>query len=332
MNYSNKNNKFELALTTALKLPGVKVDRSSFLINELRNHVSEEKIDQAIKSNTIEAGIDLLVLDKIAKNIVNKRATQTAGASFLAGLPGGLAIAATIPADTLQFFGVALKIAQELAYLYGFEDLWKNDNIDSEKVKNELILFLGAMFGVGGANNALRLIANNMAKQVLKNLQQKALTKGIYYPIIKKIAEIIGLKMTKDTFAKGASKAIPILGGVISGGLTYMSMKPMGNRLREALANSVNQNYTEEDLKNDIQDLERETGEAIDIEYEAVDTEYKNIIEEASIEKEESLNINKFNLTDELVKLKNILDDGIITEEEFKEIKKDLIHKSMQGN
>lgn len=71
--------------------------------------------------------------------------------------------------------------------------------------------------------------------------------------------------MTKDTFAKGASKAIPILGGVISGGLTYMSMKPMGNRLREALANSVNQNYTEEDLKNDIQDLERETGEVIDI-------------------------------------------------------------------
>lgn len=124
--------------------------------------------------------------------------------------------------------------------------------------------------------------------------------------------------MTKDTFAKGASKVIPILGGVISGGLTYMSMKPMGNRLREALANSVNQNYTEEDLK-------RETGEAIDI-------EYKDIIEEASIENEENSNINKFNLTDELVKLKKIFDDGIITEEEFKEIKKDLIHKSMQVN
>ena len=34
--------------------------------------------------------------------------------------------------------------------------------------------------------------------------------------------------MTKDTFAKGASKAIPILGGVISGGLTYMSMNQWG--------------------------------------------------------------------------------------------------------
>lgn len=325
MNNNEENNKFELALTTVLKVPAVKVDRNSFLMKELSNHVSEEKINQAIKSNTIEAGIDLFVLDKVAKNIVSKRTTQTAGASFLAGLPGGLAMAATIPADTLQFFGVALKIAQELAYLYGFEDLWKDDSIDSERVKNELILFLGAMFGVGGANTALRLISTNMAKQVLKKLPQQALTKGIYYPIIKKIAAVIGLKMTKDTFAKGASKAIPILGGVISGGLTYMSMKSMGNRLREALANSVNENYSEEDLKNDIQDLERETGEAIDI-------EYNDIIEEASIEKEESSNINKFNLTDELVKLKKILDDGIITEEEFKEIKKDLIHKSMQSN
>ena len=325
MNNSEGNNKFELALTTALKIPGVKVDRTSFLIKELSNHVSEEKINQAIKSNTIEAGIDLFVLDKIAKNIVSKRTTQTAGASFVAGLPGGLAMAATIPADTLQFFGVALRIAQELAYLYGFEDLWKDDSIDSERVKNELTLFLGAMFGIGGANTALRLISTNMAKQVLKKLPQQALTKNIYYPIIKKIAATIGLKMTKDTFAKGASKAIPILGGVISGGLTYMSMKPMGNRLRKALANSVNQNYTEEDLKNDIQDLERDTGEAIDI-------EYKDIIEEASIEKEESSDVNKFNLTDELAKLKKILDDGIITEEEFKEIKKDLIYKSMQAN
>lgn len=331
MNYSDENNKFELALTTALKVPGVKVDRSSFLKKELSNYVSEEKINQAIISNTIEAGIDLFVLDKVAKNIVSKRTTQTAGASFLAGLPGGLAMAATLPADTLQFFGVALIIAQELAYLYGFEDLWKDDGIDSERVKNELILFLGAMFGVGGANTALRFISTNMAKQVLKKLPQQALTKTIYYPIIKKIAATIGLKMTKDTFAKGASKAIPILGGVISGGLTYMSMKPMGNRLREALTNSINQNYTEEDLKNDIQDLEREIGEVIDIEYEARDTEHNDIIEEASIEKEESSNINKFNLTDELVKLKKILDDGIITEEEFKEIKKDLIYKSVQA-
>lgn len=330
MNNIEGNNKFELALTTALKIPGVKVDRTSFLIKELNNHVSEEKINQVVKSNTIETGIDLNLLDKIAKNLISKRTNQTAGASFLAGLPGGLAMAATIPADTLQFFGVALRIAQELAYLYGFEDLWKDDNIDNERVKNELTLFLGAMFGIGGATTTLRLISTNISKQALKKLPQKALTKTIYYPIIKKISTTIGLKMTKDTFAKGASKAIPILGGLISGGLTYMSMKPMGNRLKDALASSINESYTVEDLKKDIKDLEKETGETIDIEYETVDAEYDYILEEAVPKNEGNLKKNHFNLTDELIKLKNILDEGILTEEEFKEIKKDLIYKSMQ--
>ncbi len=328
MNNIEENNKFELALTTALKIPGVKVDRAGFLIKELSNHVSEEKINQAIKSNTIEAGIDLNLLDKLAKNLISKRTNQTAGASFLAGLPGGLAMAATVPADILQFFGVALKIAQELAYLYGFEDLWKDDNLDNERVKNELTLFLGAMFGVSGANTALRLISTNISKQVLKKLPQKSLTKTIYYPIIKKISTTIGLKMTKDTFAKGASKAIPILGGLISGGLTYMSMKPMGNRLKDALASSINENYTVEDLKEDVEDLEKETGETIDIEYETVDIESEDVRSEAAITSQHNSSTSGFKLADELIKFKALLDDGTITEEEFKEIKKDLIYKS----
>ncbi|WP_238916273.1 EcsC family protein [Clostridium sp. YIM B02555] len=287
MDNKEGKNKFELALTIALKLPGVKVNRNSFLKKELRNYVSKEKINQAIKSNTIEAEIDLHVLDKVAKKIISKRTTKTARTSFFTGLLGGFAMAATIPADTLQFFRVALKIAQELAYLYGFEDLWEDDNADSEKVRKELILFLGAMFGVGGANATLRLISTNIAKQELKKLPRQVLIRNIYFPVIKKIAETIGLKMTKDTFTKGGTKAIPILGGVISGGLTYISMKSMGNRLRLALESSVNKNYTEEDLKNDIQDLERVTGETIDIQCEAVDTESNDIIEEASIGKEE---------------------------------------------
>ncbi|AGF56007.1 hypothetical protein B0P06_005737 [Clostridium saccharoperbutylacetonicum] len=287
MNNKEGKNKFELALTIALKLPGVKVNRASFLKKELRNYVSKEKINQAIKSNTIEAEIDLHVLDKVAKKIISKRTTQTARTSFFAGLLGGFAMAATIPADTLQFFRVALKIAQELAYLYGFEDLWIDDNADSEKVRKELILFLGAMFGVGGANATLRLISTNIAKQELKKLPRQVLIRNIYLPVIKKIAETIGLKMTKDTFTKGGTKAIPLLGGVISGGLTYISMKSMGNRLRLALESSVDKNYTREDLKNDIQDLERVTGETIDIQYEAVESESNDVIEEASIEKEE---------------------------------------------
>jgi len=58
------------------------------------------------------------------------------------------------------------------------------------------------------------------------------LTKTLYYPIVKKVLAIFGTKLTKSSFAKGISKVIPVVGGVVSGGLNLASMKPMANRLK----------------------------------------------------------------------------------------------------
>lgn len=324
MNNLDKAKKFETLLTLALKVPGVRVNRAEFLEKELKGYVAEEKIYKAIKSNTIDAGIKLDILDEIGSTIINKRTNQTAGASFLAGLPGGFGMVAAVPADMLQYFVVSLKIIQELVYLYGYEDLWEENDFNYEKIRNELILFLGVMFGIGGATTAVRLISTKIAKETLKKLQRKAM----YYPIIKKISILIGISITKDAFAKGISKTIPILGGIISGGATYLSMKPMGNRLKDTLSNSIDVSYTIFDLENDIKEFEKETGEGIEMEYMDKAKELP-LTEEVSEVRENKLKYNKFNLTDELVKLKRILDDRIITEEEFIQIKKNLINRSI---
>ena len=46
---------------------------------------------------------------------------------------------------------------------------------------------------------------------------------------------MVGVKLTKDLTAKSISKAIPILGGFASGGLTLATLKIMSNRLYEKL-------------------------------------------------------------------------------------------------
>ena len=38
------------------------------------------------------------------------------------GLPGGVAMGVTIPADLAQFFGMSLRLAQELSYLFGAKE------------------------------------------------------------------------------------------------------------------------------------------------------------------------------------------------------------------
>lgn len=259
----------ELVIANALKIPGVKVNRKEFLVKTFGDKLSSDKIPILIDKGPQEVGIGNDKINRMAKSLVNKRTLQSSGTSFAAGLPGGWAMAATIPADTLQFFGVALRLSQELAYMFGYRDFWDDDELDLERVRSELILFLGVMFGVGGAASTLKVVSSKMAQQALKKLPQKALTKTFYYPIVKKIATLIGVKMTKDIFAKGVSKVIPVVGGVVSGGLTYTSMTKMGNRLRNTMYDSLN--YSTQEFQKDMDEIKREMSDIIDIEFEEVE-------------------------------------------------------------
>lgn len=89
---------------------------------------------------------------------------KSSSVSFVAGVPGGIAMAATIPADTAQFFGMTLRLSQEIGYIYGYEDFWDDDELDVEKVNGDLVLFLGVMFGVGGAAATNKALSSHLSK------------------------------------------------------------------------------------------------------------------------------------------------------------------------
>ena len=165
-------------------------------------------------------------------------------------------MAITIPTDVAQFYGFSLKLAQELGYIYGFDDLWASRNELSEEAKNTLLLYLGVMLGVNGAGALLRSGGVTVAKQVIKVVNKKALTKTLWYPILEKILKIFGVNLTKGGLAKGMGKVIPILGGVISGGLTFATMKPMGERLQQELSKLVN--YNEVQYQKDVDIIRKE--------------------------------------------------------------------------
>lgn len=311
---------FETILTNALKVPGVKVNRQTFL-REIFQNKPQPVYNQIVELGPVVAGCTQKELDKLAANLITKRTMQSTGISFAAGLPGGLAMAATIPADTMQFFGMALRLAQEISYLYGGDDLWHNGEVDDEKVQGQLILYCGVMFGVSGSSAAVKVLSSTIAKQVAKKLPQKALTKTIYYPIIKKVAAMLGVKMTKDTFAKGVAKAVPVVGGVVSGGLTFASMRPMGKRLASTLS-EANFEYTEADAHRDIEQLYQEQ------DAEIIDTGSENVKPEESRtvpQDKAALAGRGDDLADTLLKYKQLLDSGLLTPDEFEALKQKLL-------
>ena len=217
-------------LNQAVRIPGMKVNRERFLREQFAN-APRQVIDDIVKKGPVAAGCDRKVLYKMARQIVLKRTGQSTGASFLAGVPGGITMVATIPTDAAQFYAFAFITAQEIAYLYGEEDFWEGALPDDELIGNQLLLYLGVMLGAAGASSAVRLISTQLGKSALKRLPQKALTKGVIYPIVKSVAKTMSVKMTKNVFAKGVSKAVPIIGGVVSGGITWTTMRPMGMHL-----------------------------------------------------------------------------------------------------
>ncbi len=73
--------------------------------------------------------------------------------SAAAGIPGILALPATVPADVAQYVGHMLRIAQKLACLYSRPELFSDDGEDvDDATKGVLTLFFGVMFGTQSAN------------------------------------------------------------------------------------------------------------------------------------------------------------------------------------
>lgn len=224
-----------------LKSPGVSIDRTSFLRTELKKNYPENVVEDAIAFTPAHAGIPVEAVNKIADGVIAYERSCVSGISTALGIPGGVAMAATIPTDIAQYYGFMLRAAQKLLYLYGFPEIdtsEKNHVFDSETL-NMLTLCLGVMYGVAGANKALLAMANALARGVEKQLLKTALTKGTIYPIVKNIAKWFGQKMTKQVFAGFFKKAIPVVGGVIGGSITFLSFKPCCDKLKESLNNTL---------------------------------------------------------------------------------------------
>jgi hypothetical protein len=218
-------------LGAALLIPGAKVDRQEFLVKEFEKYCNSETIETIVKYGTIKAGVELKLMDKIAEEVVNLHTGIATSLSFATGIPGGLTMLATVPADIAQYYYHVIVVAQKLAYIYGVSDLGMVD----DDFKSLLTLFMGVMTEVEDADKTItELFSSQVSKDVIKLTLGKAFNKTIL-----KIAVALSYRLTGKTVFKSVWKAIPIVGGVVSGGLTLFTFMPMCNKLKDRLHKST---------------------------------------------------------------------------------------------
>jgi hypothetical protein len=226
---------WEKLIRASMAMPGARINRQDYLQKELSKFYSEDVVLKAIQTSPLKAGISSSKIKEIADSSISLHITIVTTTSFTAGIPGGWWMAGTIPADMTQFFWHITVILQKLAYLHGWPQLFDEDGELNDETIMMVTVFVGVMFGASIASKALGELSEKVAAQVVLRLPKEALTKYGIYNLAKQIAKWIGIKLTKDTFARAVSKAIPVISGFISGGITYATFSTMSSRLHKHL-------------------------------------------------------------------------------------------------
>ena len=221
----------------SFRTPGVYIGRDDYLRKQFAGYTAA-LVEDAVARTPALAGIPSEEIDRMADEAIRGERAKATGVSAALGMPGGAAIAATIPADLLQYYGFLLRIVQKLIYLYGFPDVDADprEGIQPDgEMMDTLILCLGVMYGVAGSDIALKAMANGLAKGMGKKMMGLVLKKSSIKPVVKQISKWFGLRLGRSVAAGAVGKMVPVLGGVVAGSITFLSFRSGCARLKREL-------------------------------------------------------------------------------------------------
>ncbi len=272
-----------------------------------------------------------------AKSFINYQIAKCTTSGFVTGLGGLITLPVAVPANIGSVLYVQMRMIACLAYMGGYD-------LQSDQVQT---LVYACLAGLSLDTLAKQLgvkLGTKMATSLVKKIPGKVLTK---------INQKVGFRLVTKFGTKGVvnlGKAIPIVGGVISGGLDFAETKVIGDRAYKMF---VLHDFSCQDKDDDfieLEDFEEETAnnllqESIEKErleekkkfgfLKSAEESGKKAIINIKSKSQSIINYGKSNRIEskseeldsfeKLKKLKELLDMGIITQEEFDMKKKELL-------
>ena len=224
-------------LNSLIKMPGAKIDRAAFL-RETFPTLPQAPMNTMLWSSPADV-LRRDVIDMKAHKIINAHTRDVVAVSAITGIPGGYAMLATIPADTLNYYYHILRLSQKLGYLYGYPDML--DERGNLTLEGSMVLtaFMGVMSKVTSAQDLVKIIAREVAGHITENSVSRILHKVMAMPlvsaIINKISQKLGVTISAHSASRALSKVVPLVSGVICGVIAYNNFKPAAHRLCYAL-------------------------------------------------------------------------------------------------
>lgn len=155
--------------------------------------------------------------DSAAKQFINYQIAKCTTSGFVTGLGGLITLPIAIPANVGSVLYVQMRMIACLAYMGGFDT-------DSDQVQTLVYACLAGISIDQIIKQAGIQFGNKLAMAMVKKIPGEVLTK---------INQKVGFRFLTKFGTKGViniGKAVPIIGGIISGGFDFAETKTIANR------------------------------------------------------------------------------------------------------
>ena len=178
-------------------------------------------------------------IDRAADSIIKAHTLTATALSAAAGIPGGIGLIATIPADLANYYYHIVSVGQKLGYLYGWPDMLDAKEELTPDGQMALTAFIAVMNKVALAQELVKAMAREAAVRVSSETAAKVAGKLLSKQIVGQMAEAVarrlGHRITASSGGKAITRAIPLVSGVICGSVTYVGFRRQAFRLKEVL-------------------------------------------------------------------------------------------------
>jgi hypothetical protein len=157
-------------------------------------------------------------LDRLAQAIVRSYSRLAGVQGFVTNLGGLITLPVALPADAVATVTWVVRATSGVMASYGFDPT-------SEQGRADLRLGLLVAFGV----NKITVAGSSvLVTQLTRRVLTAPYRDQIALAVVRRVAQRVGMRLTR----RNAARVVPVLGGVIGGGINVAMVHAMGVRTR----------------------------------------------------------------------------------------------------
>ena len=198
---------WESVLISAMKLPGIAVNRREFLSRELAPYFDRKVINEILDGHTkMKKCFTQKGCAEISRRLYKLSSDKGKSDFRCRRRTGWIRHAGHHTGRYGTVYGHVLALAQKLLYLYGWPDLQNGGKGMDDGTRQILTLFVGVAFGSSQAAIMAKKIAERLAEEAAQRIPQTVLGQLAARGVVEQAGKWIGVQIAKNGTGKSFAK------------------------------------------------------------------------------------------------------------------------------